>query len=229
MKPEVIPDWVPEAVKLTAIGMQNDNERIRRFVTDERMRHVWTFLLRQNVNEHGFAAVPYADSLKSCDVDQFSFSVPERGCAALYLATLEVSVAGDYSITRSLLEDAGRIYKETIENCNWLMTGDHFPVLGLGDEVKRALELVAQHCHDRWRFLVQDGNPRRLELSSGDRNDDAVRGHVRKLSVSTQALYGSILAGTLSNIANVVFQPKKVITAQTVRNWCKNVPSQSGH
>jgi len=65
-----------------------------------------------------------------------------------------------------------------------------------------------------------------LARSSGERNNDNIRGRVRELAQSTRKLAGSWLYRVVATAATVALAPPKAISQKNVEDWCKDLPSQ---
>lgn len=224
------PNWVPPAVRAIAAVFPIGPNIAKRLLTDERMRGVWKYLRRADieVGDNALAHLPPSLRLETYDIPIQRLSNRDRACAAVFgFAVAEFSSKRNVW-TRARLRKFAARWNDATELCRWVSAEPMFDpeFRKAASEVVQGFEKHARILEDHGR-LVEIGPDARayyMGRSQGTRNDerrDEVRGKTRKLALMMGRFYGDRMYGVTATISAVAAQTK--VTKRDVRNWCRDL------
>jgi hypothetical protein len=220
VSPDHFPAWIPAAVKKIALQLRFEEETIRRLVTDIRMKSIWRYLSRRSVQ------ITDPDSLLIIEffrVGARGLSSSEQACAVFFFnLVFELSIP-HATLTQTEVSNNIKSWQTAAEQCR-LALADRDVRSG---ELTAALNLVSKFFDDQIDSLTVSSaaNPYILPRRSNRRDDDTVRGKVRALALRNRILYGEYLYTVLATVATVALETD--VTIKDVRNWCKDLQSNS--
>jgi hypothetical protein len=232
MRPEHMPDWVPETVKRMAAVMPVGAAISERLLTDSRMKPVWPHLQRRKVAAATIDALSPLLRMETWEICRFpasdtldeGLSSQDRACAAFY-AAIVLELANCRAIaTRAQADEFAKPWISAAELCWSVMR--HEPRPAIDPELAKALSIVGEYLEDQGRLREQRNSPYIVERSSKERGDDKIRARVRALATAAHAIFGQFSYGTVATVATVALQINPAITPQSVRNWCRGLPCQ---
>ncbi len=233
MNAEEIPDWVPEPVRIVALGLPLKNDHLQRFLTRPEMLSVWSTLLKQSVTQSNIRAADDESQLIYAleGPPLTSFTTQSQACAILFrkvqITTQRVFEGSPVAPTRAFLREASKPYNDLSNGLEWLKGNSIFPIYPLEIDIMEAIELLSVYCKRKANFLMQDDSPYVLPKSSGDHEIDVIRSWTKGIAVTVKALWGGFMYGTLTKIMSVIFDiPRDDALEKNVTNWCNELPSQ---
>jgi hypothetical protein len=220
----VVPDWVPPVLHNFALWLRQGtiDETSLRLLTDLRMKNVWRRLLN-----HKHLSELVVDALKPSGVvesfeNSHAVNLQEKAALKLYFnAWVRTMIPNQtWVIWKSdVLKKAGE-YEFAADVC--LREG--FGPLPI--ETKFTLLAAEKHLRAKAEAVRHDNNPYILDKSSGDRNNDDLRGHSRSIGTFLKITYGQVMYGTLATIVNVAFMPNPEIDEKKARLFCRILPGE---
>jgi hypothetical protein len=223
MNVEEMPNWVPSTVKKLAVWFYGfDDDLVWRLVADPQMKSVWQYLLRRAQPVDSAIADDYSQLFLQLGVSQMDLPKQERACAIFFwFVVLELGVRRT-AATRQDIANSVAPWRSAAEQCRLA-----FGSLGSGSansELAKALSMSAKYFEFKARIAGEDANsPYTLKRSSGEPENNTVRGRVRALALISRELYGSFQYRILASVASVALQTN--VTVRNVRNWCTDIPA----
>lgn len=221
-----VPDWVPPAVVAMASVLPVGEAVAQHLLTDERMRAVWRVLKAQAVTQDAIEGLDSLQRLETWDIPAYDVSLQDQACAAFFSAVvIELGVPKDATTSRNVLTFV-KPWRAAAEQCQLALDLPGRP--RTDPELAWALSMVGDFFEDYARFVEQANkkSPYFLMRSSGQRNDDEIRGKTRALAATAHRIFGSFLYGTVATVATVALQLSPEVDESNVRDWCAKLPCQ---
>ncbi len=216
MPPKDARDWVPQSVLSIASALPLEGDVARRLLTDQRMKEVWRILRRAKVSQQTINALPGWRRLAETQ----GVPLEDQACAAFFAyAVMELSNRREIG-TRSQFDAFARPWFAAAELCRWVTENE--PRVRIDPEFAQSIARVGVYFEDEGRSREQKGSPYVLERSSGQRNDDGVRGRVRALATEMHKMFGHFFYRTVATVAMIAMQVDD-IDEHKVRNWCSDL------
>lgn len=232
MQLEDIPEWVPEVVRVVAVGFAAENSYLQRFLTDPRMEGVWSYLMRQPVVESGLKQEdPHGNTLAVHGLPMRMVQPNEHACALLYwriiMHTGRIIDGKIIALSVTELKEKAKHYKSVMEA---------LPIISLPSPVTfgqpldckllEAMQTVEDFCRKTHDLIMQDGNPYVITNNKSDENIKARQSWTQGTAVLMKVLWGNYHYGIVAKMMNVLFGlDDETITPRKVEGWCSDLPS----
>lgn len=221
----------PDAVKCVALLLPPSGV-VKRLLTDERMRSVWWFLLRQNADQESVNShILFNDVDLSAlwDADK-AFSAEERAAAAFFASIVDdltrkpdlIKLADAEARAKPFL-DAAKLCREMIEHAGGYEHG--FEEMGepLDFNLKKALGVVANILEHEGKRASAMNDPRLIKRSAKSRVDDELRVRTRKVTATMMSIYERRNYEITARVVSIALDVD--VSKKDVENWCAGIPA----
>jgi hypothetical protein len=229
LTPESIPDWVPAAVKSAALALPY-HPVVERLVTDDRMKTVWRYLLRQDADmDHVWTIHLFGSLPVTWWNAQQSFAPQETACAAFLTIVVDKLVRKQAVITRAKADaeatpyfDAARLCRDASDRAQRSRM-EFEPAQALGIDLSKALDIAAAYLHCYGRGIEQANLPFVITRSVKARGDDELRVKTRLVAMQMFAFFGSLNLGLAAKVVSVALGV--AVSKKDAENWCADIPA----